>query len=61
MTIDNQYDALVESLVLAITAQTKEQQANIAGIPEQIAAGMDEVTVERAKKEALERINGEVE
>lgn len=61
MTIDNQYDALVESLVLAITAQTEEQQAKIAGIPDQIAAGMDEVTVERAKKEALERINGEVE
>ena len=61
MTIDNQYDALVESLVLAITAQTKEQQAKIAGIPDQIAASMDEVTVERAKKEALERINGEVE
>mgnify|MGYP001807935654 FL=1 len=61
MTIDNQYDALVESLVLAITAQTEEQQTKIAGIPDQIAAGMDEVTVERAKKEALERINGEVE
>lgn len=61
MTIDNQYDALVESLVLAITAQTKEQQAKISGIPNQIAASMDEVTVERAKKEALERINGEVE
>lgn len=59
--IDNQYDALVTALVLSITAETEEQQDKIAGMPEQIAAGMDEVTIERAKKEALERIYGEAE
>jgi hypothetical protein len=52
MEIENNYQALVQALVLAITAPTEEQAQRAAGLAEEFAAGLDEVTVERAKKEA---------
>jgi hypothetical protein len=52
MEIENNYQALVQALVLAITAPTEEQAHRATEMAEGFAAGLDEVTVERAKKEA---------
>jgi len=51
--IDNDYDGLVQALVLSLTAQTDEQVKRVAPMLYDFAAKFDEVTVERAKKEAL--------
>ena len=51
--IDNDYDGLVQALVLSITAQTDEQVERVTPMVHDFAAKFDEVTIERAKKEAL--------
>lgn len=47
------YEALVLALTLALTAPTDQQTAKAVTMAEQIAAGLDRVSVERAKREAL--------
>tara|TARA_R110000824_G_scaffold218494_1_gene405217 strand:+ start:827 stop:1015 length:189 start_codon:yes stop_codon:yes gene_type:complete len=59
MTINNNFEALVKALVLAITAQTDDQISRIEPMVQEFAAGFDEVTIERAKKEALIQIERE--
>jgi len=51
--IDNDYEALVQALALSLTAQTDEQMERVTPMLHDFAAKFDEVTVERAKKEAL--------
>jgi hypothetical protein len=52
MTIDNEFDALVMALRLAVQAPSDEKAKEVIEIAEQIAAGMSEFEVERAKREA---------
>jgi hypothetical protein len=59
MTINNNFEALVKALVLAITAQADDQISRIEPMVQEFAAGLDEVTIERAKKEALIQIERE--
>jgi|TARA_B110000483_G_C17700406_1_gene353089 hypothetical protein len=59
MTINNNFEALVKALVLAITAQTDDQISRIEPMVQEFADGFDEVTIERAKKEALIQIERE--
>jgi len=59
MTINNNFEALVKALVLAITAQTDDQISRIEPMIQEFADGFDEVTIERAKKEALIQIERE--
>jgi len=59
MEINNNFEALVKALVLAITAQTDDQISRIEPMVQEFAAGLDEVTIERAKKEALIQIQRE--
>jgi hypothetical protein len=54
MTIDNDFDALVVALRLAINAPSDEKAKEVIQMAEQIAAGMSEFEVERAKKLALQ-------
>ena len=56
-TIDSPYEAFVHSLVLGITAQTEEQKSRIDPQIEEFSTQFDRVTIERAKKEALHRID----
>ena len=53
MTIDNDFDALVIALRLAIEAPNDEKAKQVIEMAEQIASGMSEFEVERAKKLAL--------
>ena len=55
--MNKQYEALVQALVLAITAQTDEQIDRIDPLVHEFSTGFDEVTIERAKKESLLRID----
>lgn len=48
----NDHDALVQALVLAVTAPDDERSAQAVALGEKIAAGMTEVEVARAKREA---------
>jgi hypothetical protein len=57
--ITNDYDALVQALVLAVTAPAEEKAAEVTAIADQIAARMSEIEVARAKHQA-EMILGEV-
>lgn len=52
MKISNDYDALVMALTLAITAPNEDKAAQCVEMAENIASGMSELEVERAKKEA---------
>lgn len=53
MTIDNNFDALVTALRLAITAPNDEKAKEVIEMAKLMAAGMSEFEVERAKREAL--------
>jgi hypothetical protein len=57
--INNNFEALVKALVLAITAKTEDQQKRIGPMVQEFAAGLDEVTIEKAKTEALIQIDRE--
>jgi hypothetical protein len=57
MTIDNNFDALVMALKLAIDAPSDEKAKEVSDMAEQIAAGMSEIEVERAKREALKALH----
>jgi hypothetical protein len=52
-----QREALTEALVLALNAPTEEQAHRASELAERIAAGMDPVAVERAKADAMERVD----
>tara|TARA_R110002033_G_scaffold15382_1_gene43694 strand:- start:3344 stop:3529 length:186 start_codon:yes stop_codon:yes gene_type:complete len=52
MKISNDYDALVMALTLAITAPNDQKAAHCVEMAENIASGLSELEVERAKKEA---------
>ena len=56
--ITNDFDALVQALELAITAPTDEKAQEVIAIADSISQGMDELEVARAKKLALENVNG---
>ena len=56
--ITNDFDALVQALELAITAPTDEKAQEVKAIADSISQGMDELEVARAKKLALENVNG---
>ena len=57
MTIDNDFDALVIALRLAVQAPTDEKAQEVIEIAEQIAVGMSEFEVERAKREASKALH----
>jgi hypothetical protein len=57
MKLSNNYDALVSALTLAITAPTDEKAAQCIEIAEQMATGMSEIEVSRAKREAEQNAN----
>jgi len=61
MKINNDFEALVQVLTLAITAETEEQRNKIDPMVQEFAAGLDEVTIERAKKEALAKVEEQSE
>ena len=50
--MNNNYEALVTALWLAINARTDEQFTRVIELAEELAAGMSEGEVERAKAEA---------
>ena len=56
--ITNDFDALVQALTLAITAPTDEKAQEVTAIADSISRGMDELEVARAKKIAMENVNG---
>ena len=61
MKINNDFEALVQVLTLAITAETEEQRNKIDPMVQEIAAGFDELTIERAKKSALAKVEEQSE
>ena len=56
--ITNDFDALVQALELAITAPTDEKAQEVIAIADSLIQGMDELEVARAKKIAMENVNG---
>ena len=50
--MNNNYEALVTALWLAINARTDEQFTRVVELAEELAEGMSEGEVERAKSEA---------
>tara|TARA_R100000808_G_scaffold24116_1_gene54771 strand:- start:1042 stop:1224 length:183 start_codon:yes stop_codon:yes gene_type:complete len=56
--ITNDFDALVQALELAITAPDNEKAQEVTAIADSISQGMDELEIARAKKLALENVNG---
>ena len=56
--ITNNFDALVKALELAITAPTDEKAQEVTAMAEQFCEGMDELEIARAKKIAMENVNG---
>jgi len=56
--ITNDFDALVQALELAITAPDNEKAQEVTAIADSISQGMDELEVARAKKIAMENVNG---
>lgn len=52
MSIESSTDALAHALMLSITAPTEEQSKRALALAEQLAAGLTEVEVARAKKMA---------
>ena len=57
MKLSNNYDALVSALTLAITAPTDAKADQCIEIAEQMATGMSEIEVSRAKREAEQKAN----
>jgi len=53
--IENQFDALVMALALAISAPDEQKAQACISHAEQLAEGLSEITLERAKKIAVER------
>jgi len=56
--ITNNFDALVQALELAITAPSNEKAQEVIAIADSLIQGMDELEVARAKKIAMENVNG---
>jgi hypothetical protein len=54
--LDNDYDAFVLALTLAITAESDEKYAKVVPMLELLRRNFDEATIERAKKESIERV-----
>ena len=57
--IDNDYDALVLALKLAISAPTEEQAQRALADAQLIADNLSEIEVERAKKDAEAALEGD--
>lgn len=55
MAIHNTHEALVEALVLALTAPTEEQSKRASALADEFAAGLSEKQVEDAKRTAKVR------
>ena len=54
--LDNDYDAFVLALTLAITAESDERYEKVVPMLESLGRNFDEATIERAKKETIERV-----
>ena len=54
--LDNDYDAFVLALTLAITAESDERYEKVVPMLESLGRNFDEATIERAKKESIERV-----
>ena len=54
--LDNDYDAFVLALTLAITAESDERYEQVVPMLESLGRNFDEATIERAKKESIERV-----
>ena len=54
--LDNDYDAFVLALTLAITAESDERYEQVVPLLESLGRNFDEATIERAKKESIERV-----
>ena len=54
--LDNDYDAFVLALTLAITAESDERYEQVEPMLESLGRNFDEATIERAKKESIERV-----
>ena len=54
--LDNDYDAFVLALTLAITAESDERYEKVVPMLESLGRNFDEATIERAKKESMERV-----
>ena len=57
--IDNDYDALVLALKLAISAPTEEQSQRALADAQLFADNLSEIEVERAKKDAEAALEGD--
>ena len=57
MKIDNQFDALVLALQLAITAPTEEKSQECIKHAESLTHGFSELEIERAKRKARDTAN----
>lgn len=57
--IDNDYDALVLALKLAISAPTEEQAQRALADAQLFADNLSEIEVERAKKDAEAALEGD--
>ncbi len=54
--IENNYDALVQALTLALTAPTPEKQQQCVDLGEAFAATLSDAEIETAKSAALRSI-----
>ena len=54
--LDNDYDAFVLALTLAITAESDERYEQVVPMLESLGQNFDAATIERAKKESIERV-----
>ena len=54
--LDNDYDAFVLALTLAITAESDDRYEQVVPMLESLGRNFDAATIERAKKESIERV-----
>ena len=60
-SFDTDEQAVVEALLLGLMAPGESEAEAVAMLAEELAAGMDEATVEKCKAAALERFELEAE
>tara|TARA_R100000773_G_scaffold18999_2_gene17157 strand:+ start:498 stop:674 length:177 start_codon:yes stop_codon:yes gene_type:complete len=54
--INNNFEALIEALKLAITAPNEKKAQEVIALAEHFSLGMDELTIQKAKKIVLEKL-----
>jgi len=59
--INNDYEALVQALYLGITAPTLDKMYEVIEIADHIGLNFSEDVVDKAKQEAIDRVNNEYE